>query len=199
MKRSTWILLVVFTVVLAGARFLPGWLEQAATAAATPTPTLEPTTPLFDFDEASIASISVSNTTGKQVVFQRNGDAWELTIPSGQLADSATIQNAVTQLSTLLIQSELDANITLTDFGFEAPRNDVTITLDDGRLFRLLVGKTTTTGRGYYVRLNNGNVVIVNQYGLDPLLTMVATPPVITPTVLPTPTGALTGTATVTP
>jgi hypothetical protein len=198
-KRSTWILLAIFVLLLAGAIFLPGVLEKGQRQPATPT--VVATNNLFDFQEQAVSALKIQDAKAKEMSLSRGDAGWSLVEPKAEQTDNAAAESGMTQLMAVRVLSTLEATTDLGQFGLAAPAYTMTLALQDGKQHTVLVGNVTPTGRGYYVQLDGGNPLIVDKYGLDSVLGMVDKPPIATPTVTPGVTETITPTlsTTVTP
>ncbi len=180
-KRNTWILLGIFVIVLAFAIYYQNTPKKAAVSA-TATPG---TTALFNnVDEKSISTLRVEDTSGKAVALGRDSTGvWAVTEPKGGLTDVTQAETAVSQLLALQSIAALDPTSDLGIFGLGKPSYTVTITMNGGQKYILLIGDITPTQNGYYVRLNQQAPDIVNKDSVDAMLGMLANPPfVATPT-----------------
>lgn len=187
-RRSTWIVVIVFLALLGFLIYWQQWGPGAsADDASSEIPTVAPKVPIFDLPEdAAVVGVRVESAEGGLVEVRRedNQAAWELVEPPhGEDTDSQQVQTMVDQLVTLRESSSLEAAPSLDVTGLEAPSHTITLTMEDGQQERLYVGDTTITGNTYYVRVDDGSPQVVGQYGLDSALGMLDTLPL-----LPTPT-----------
>ena len=177
-RRSTWILLVLFAVSLAGA-----WLWQRSEeqkAEQEPTPTARAM--LLELDTPQIRDIKIENAQGARLYLRRiGGGSWIMTEPERQNLDSQIMAG---KLDQIVLMSALN---TLTDppgaaqIGLEPPAYIITVTDEDGRDHKLEVGAVTPTQSGYYLRMN-GVVYVVSNINIDELVGMMANPPIEVPT-----------------
>ena len=195
MKRSTWILLVVFVVLLAGAVFIPQLLERTQPVPATPT--VQPVTNLFNYASNDIKALAIRDSLGNHAAMNRSDSGWTITEVQVAYTDvaTATIEAGVTQFASLRVLSTPDAASDFSILGLATPAYTITISMQNGVQHILRVGDVTPSGKGYYVQLNGAAPVVVNKSGLDAVVGWAAIPPVILPTATPT----ITTTVTVTP
>jgi hypothetical protein len=188
-KRNTWILLGIFVIVLAFAIYYQNSTKNASSNA-TPTPG---TTAIFNnVDEKSINTLRIEDTSGKAVALGRDASGvWVVTEPKGGPTDVTQAETAVTQILALQSISSLDPISDLGIFGLSKPSYTVTITMNGGQKYVLLIGDVTPTKNGYYVRLNQEAPDIVNKDSVDAMLKMLSNPPFKA-----TPTSASSGTPT---
>jgi hypothetical protein len=179
-RRSTWIFLVVFVVLLAVIIYLQRSEEVAGTSA-TPTTGL---TYLLDVNEAAVTGLEVQDAQGQRVALVREaaGD-WTLSEPAAEATDAGVVDSALVSLTSATIMSTLENPPALEDAGLEPPAYTVTLQKDAGETDVIQVGKQTVIGTGYYASVNGGPVQIVRNFSLDPVLKLVSEPPIL---VIPT-------------
>jgi hypothetical protein len=191
-RRSTWILLLIF-ILLAGAawalnRFLPKDNAQPGDAQETPGR-------LFSFTESDVTGLRVSDAAGVTVALQKDASGqWALSEPPAEQTDTERASQAVNQLATLDIVTRLDPDFSLDQGGLVNPAYILAIDLADGKKINASIGRETTIGTGYYVKVDDEPVQVVRKFGLDNLLRLLDEPPVVqTPTPEPTPGVEATG------
>jgi hypothetical protein len=166
-RRSTWVTLGIFAIVLVAAIIIRQTGQKAA-ADATPTPG---SAYLFSAQDSAIIGLRITDTDENSVAVQRAEDgSWSL------------IQ-LVSQAESLRVVSTLDTRPELTAIGLEPPQYRVAVTLADGQQQAAEIGSTTPTSSGYYARLEGGDLQVVSKTGLDSLVGMLTDPPIA-----PTPT-----------
>jgi len=190
--RPTYILLIIFLVIV-GWFF---WNKNNATnnpGSALPTQAVVPTLEyLFPADKGIVTSILIENNAGKAVALERVGAAWEFTMPLLGASDSSAVEAAATQLTALPVQTRLP-NLTPADVGLTSPHFTLTVGFSDGSFVIALVGDETPTGGAYYVRKEDGSIVVISASGIDALTGMIDNPPLpltATPIASPTPAPA---------
>jgi hypothetical protein len=192
-RRSTWIMLGAFVLVVAAALVFQRAQERSA-AEATPTPGL---TYLFDVQDETLIGLRISDAQENSVAVQRDeGGEWTLLEPSGEPADQSRVESAVSQAGTLRILSTLDQTLDLNVIGLDAPSYQISVTLASGRRITALIGSQTPTGSGYYAKVEDGGPQqVVNKSSVDSLLELLTNPP-IAPTPSPSPETTPAGTST---
>ena len=197
-KRQTWILLAVFVVLIALAFFWTRYQNDKKKSNLSPTPT--PQRYLFTLDSASVASLQItSNVDGKTVMVGRNvSGQWSLVEPKADYTDVANVEAAMTQLASLQVLLSLDTTDNLAEYGLDKPIYTITINVNGGQQYIAQIGSSTATSNGYYVLIPGGVPQIVAKYGLDAVLKLWLNPPIATPTVAPTQTGAIVPTVVIT-
>jgi len=201
-RRSTWILLTTFVVLLAGAilwsRSKPG-LEEAAQAGATPT-----AEPLWSVPSTDIVGLRLEDLQTGVVVEVRRGDEqtpWRMIAPVEGPADAARVEWAVNSLLSPRPRGTLPATDDLAPFGLANPSRRVTVFLrgDVARSFE--IGRISPTGGVFYVAVpGHPEIVLLNEFSLADVLSLLddlpypstatpgeALPPSVTAT--PEPTG----------
>jgi hypothetical protein len=187
-RRSTWIVVIVFALLLAGAF----WQRQRqANAPATATPTGSAPDVILFPDYASITALRVDHAGGQTIAAARDAQGqWQLQQPPAP-TNSAALEAAVNQLGQLMPQSSLLNPPTLQAMGLDAPAYRLQADYSDGRQIQMSVGKQSPVGNAYYVLLNGKDIYVVSSYGLEMVLTLADNPPVAaTPTADATPAGA---------
>ncbi len=185
-RRSTWIMLAAFVALLAIAYGVTRYKhhETAAEAqTAVPTPHL-----LADFSLDDVLEVVIRGQ-GKEVVLQRpdpNG-AWRVLSPTpgpNELVDTTRLDTALYNLTALSAQNQVPNGTDLTLLGVDNPRYQIEVHLENGKTWRLDIGKTTPVQTGYYARLGE-RLVVVDKYSVDGLTALLDKPPLVTP--VPTP------------
>ena len=190
-RRSTWIVLAVFVVLLGFLIYWQQWGPGASSDdAMADMPTVAPREPIFDLPEdATVVAVRVESAEGGLVEVRReNGqEQWTLVEPPHEEdTDSQQVQTMVDQLLALRESSALEAAPSLDVTGLESPAYTITLTLEDGNQEKLYIGDETITGSTYYVRVEDGSPQVVNQHGVDAAINMLDTLPL-----LPTPTAEI--------
>jgi hypothetical protein len=180
MRRSTWIVLVIFLALVGLLVYLNQRAPAAEEAETTPTETVEY---LFSETAGLPTSIAVEAKTGERVAIERNeAGEWVLKQPIETEADQGPAEAAASQLSALRILSRPE--VAPADAGLVDPSYVMTVKLTGGTEEVVRIGDLTPTGSGYYTNINGSEeVLILDQAGLDALLTLVKSPPYVeTPT-----------------
>ena len=194
-RRSTWIVLLIFAVLVGFTFFFQRYQANKTVDSTTATPTVPPAY-LFELGDAPLSEIKISDRAGKSVDLYRDQltSLWAISdIPPDQ-ADSAKIDSMSTQLRSIQIQETLTQTVPLTSIGLEMPAYTITLTTSTGTQIVTFIGIQTAIGSGYYVQVSNGQVAIVGKTPMDSILQLVESPPL-----LPTVTPQATPTETVTP
>lgn len=194
-KRSTWIVLAIFAVLLLVAVGFWRFAEQKS--AETPTPAVTPTEPpLFSFSTIDVQALAVSDNQGNKMEATQALGNWTLVQPAGQPADGTQIDSALTSLQSATVSRTLSGS-DVSEYGLDAPTAVITLTLSSGQHI-LSVGNPGPSNV-YYVQLDGGAPLVVGRYSLGSIIALAATPPVAsTPTPELTPTLVLSPTLTLT-
>jgi len=194
-RRSTWIVLVVFLLLVGFAFIFQRYQTNKSVVTATATPTTPPVY-LYNLGDAKVDEIKVADNTGKNIDLVKNTDTskWEIKgVPADQ-ADSSQIETVSSELLSLKVEDTLTDTLPLASIGLETPAYTITLKTSTGELLTTFVGMQTAIKTGYYVQDEAGHVLIVNNSGLNELLNLLETPPL-----LPTATPATTPTEITTP
>ncbi len=174
-RRSTWALVAVFVLLLAGTLVYQRYQDQQPKAEATSTP--DPNGKLFTIDEKTIVSLRIEGA-GKAVQIGRDSSGlWTVTEPKGGPTDAGKVESAMSQLVDLGIIATLNPTTDLNVYGLGKAAYIITVGLNDGTKDVANVGSLTPTSSGYYVRLNDQTPKVVSKFSLDALLGLLENPP----------------------
>jgi hypothetical protein len=182
-RRTTWIVLIIFLAVAGLAWYLQ---REGITGAAEATP--QPTAQnLLSTTSANVERLRVEDSSGNAVEIARGPDGnWALIQPPGEQTDTGRAEMAVSELTALEVQSQLATPPADSATGLSQPEHTILITENGGIQHTLRVGKVTPIGNGYYAQLDEGPVVVLSQGGLQGVLDILNNPP-IAPTPTPEP------------
>jgi hypothetical protein len=185
-RKSTWVVVFIFAVLLAAVLLWQRSQDQKA-AQATPT-AVEAVERMYLFDiGGEVASLRVEHVGEKSIELQRDASGqWSLAGSTDSAIDSAAMDGIVGQLAALPLVSTLQNIPALQDLGLEPPSYRILVILQDGSQEVASVGKATPTGSGYYVLTSDRGVYIANEFSLQSILDLVDNPPYqATPYLLP--------------
>jgi len=184
-RRSTWILLAVFAILVGFAWFFQRHQANKAKNGATATPTTSPAN-LYDLTNTQVDNINITDNAGEKIDLYRDTGSsnWAITNVPVDKADSFKIESINTQLFSLIVQETLTQTPPLDSIGLVTPAYTITMTTSDGTQLITNVGTQTAIGSGYYVRVGSGPVVIVDKVVMDDILNLVKNPPLL-PTATP--------------
>lgn len=179
-RRTTWILLGIFLILLVVLVFL----QRSGPKGEGEATLTEAVAYLFDSQGKSIIGLRVTDGTGKAVEVQKvAGSIWTLIEPVGEQADTGRIESAIAQAESLRILATLETALELDTIGLNPAAYQITITLDDEQQQTVFVGNLTPTQSGYYAFLLGQPEVVVDKINIDGLLKLLTDPPVMwTPT-----------------
>lgn len=121
----------------------------------------------FAVEEARIQKIALKSGANDYVV-ERTGDKqWTMTKPNNEPADAATISAMISAVAQERAQAfPDDSEASRKALGFDAPFNDVTLTLDDGKTVRLRVTRQQVdAGDEFFVLREDENGSTLAQVG----------------------------------
>jgi hypothetical protein len=180
-RRSTWILVAVFLLVLAGAFYWQQRAQAPGVAEVTPVPTQAA---LFPVTLDEVAGLRVEGSAGEAIVLAEDEDGlWQLQQPAGAGTDQTQVESRLTQLTSMNVKTSLEPAADLSIFGLDSPAYRISLRTVAGQEYDLAIGDVVPTGDGYYVQLNDSPPQVVNKNSIDTFLGILAEPPVAdTPT-----------------
>lgn len=185
MRRSTFIYLILFAIVL-GAGYYFNKRAATAEAEATPEATLPPIEYLFTSADGTPTSMRIESKAGEVVQVARNAEnAWAVILPDEAAADQGSSEAAATQVTTMRILERVP-NLAPEAVGLDDPEYTFSFQFTSGSERTIEVGVLTPTESGYYVRGEDGGIVIVSRSAVDALLGLLTSPP-YAPTETPPP------------
>jgi hypothetical protein len=190
-RRSTWITLAVFIVLLGFTIWWTNFRPQSQNDVAIATPT-----PLWTLTVADVEMLRVEDpASGEAVELHRDADElWVLVEPVMAAAEAARVESAVSWLEAPVPTRTLDQVDDLDLYGLTEPRRVVEVELKDGSSFLLNVGREAPTGAVAYVRVDDRpEIHTMNIYALNTVLDLLSVIP------LPAPTPTLTSSPTEVP
>ena len=145
-RRTTWIILGVFVVLLGVAWYLQN-SKPAAAVQSTPTPGRQY---LFEIQESNIKKLEITNDQGKRVVLARDASGvWSLQVPKAAATDVGQAESAVTQLVTLSVVNTTAATPPVAASGLGNPTEVITVTMSNRPLPIAYIRKQTPIQKGY--------------------------------------------------
>lgn len=195
-KRSTWIILGIFIVLIAVAIYLQNQPQEASDV-------LEPTidlsilkevTPIYKLDEDEfITNLRLTDIMDNEIQFLRSEDTeigWTMIVTDTEISvDIVAFENSISQLNSLTSDADLDPGTDRSAIGLSEPLHQIFIETNKGASYQVDIGSPTITGNGYYVSVNGDQPLVVNKFIIDALTGYVEAPPYQpTPTPVFTPT-----------
>ena len=186
--RNTVIVLVVLAALIAFVYYN----DQQSKSAPTPTPTPAPETRILDLKAEDVTGIQISTPLSRTVARKEN-DVWFLSEPNNEEADTARLNNLVTDFAKLKATRALtDTPTNLAPFGLVTGTLTVTLQLKDNRAETVRFGNLTVGGNSYYAqRVGDPRVYFVSSTTFadaQRLTTLIPKKPTPTPTPRPTET-----------
>jgi len=192
-RRSTWILLIIFIALAGAVYFFQRYQTQKTDNAATATPSATPVK-VYNLSGAQVEDIKISDSSGNALDLYKDqaSSKWAVANVPVEKADSFQIESISAQLFDLQAQETFTQTPPLDSVGLITPTYTITMTTTGGSQTITSVGSQTPTGSGYYIRVNAGQVIIVDKIILDDILHLLSNPPLLaTPTPEVTPTGTI--------
>jgi len=180
-RASTWIAVVLLIALVGLTFYLKNEKERSVIEDVTPVS--EPAT-LFNPQDGSVSSIEIKPADGEAVKVARNVEnAWVVEMPIEAEADQGLAEAAAAQVSALRVLSQIENDADPEIFGLKNPAFIVMLEFQNGKKHTIEVGDPTPTNSGYYVRLDNGRIVVTDLSGISSLLQLGYFPPYLnTPT-----------------
>ncbi len=196
MRRSTWIVLGIFILLVAFVLIFQRYQANQPDNTATATPTT-PATYLYNLGNVLISHIKIADKSGKYVDMYKDPmtGKWAIEGVPPEAADSSQIEALSSQLLGVQVLDTLTQTLSMAAVGLDTPAYTITLTTSAGTQDISYIGMQTAIGTGYYVRDGTGPVMIVDKTTIDSILAMLTTPPMLptaTPGVSPSPVTLLT-------
>jgi len=194
-RRSTWIILLIFLAVLGGGLYFQKYKSEKS-AQVTPTSTYGL---LFTgFDQTQITGFEIDSSQGKKfLVTMDETGKWVVAGFTAEYTNTSSIDDMLTKITALTVMSNLETAPALDVIGLEKPAYTLIVTLKDGQKKTAYIGNVNPTSSGYYGQLENGSPVVITKYAVDNLINFLDNPPIATP--VPTATETSAGETTQTP
>jgi len=185
-KRSTWSMLVLFALVIAGFFFFRG---RISTEFSVPTPTAISYSYLVTQADGTLVNLRIyDNYYHTTQMYRDSSGNWLISQPATVPADQGLAGAAEAQVGALKILTTLSSQPNLKDIGLDFPTYTLRLTYSNGNQHIIEVGTVTPTGSGYYVRFDGGGIYVISKDGIDALVNLVKSPPyAATETPVPSP------------
>jgi hypothetical protein len=177
MRRSTIVILLLAVIAVGIYYFFTNRQEtEAVDVLITPEPASEIAF-LFDAAEGVPSSIRIESKAGEVVEVIRNAEnVWTVAAPSEASADQGLAEAAASQVAAMRILDKIQ-NVDLEVLGLKSPEYSIRVRFTGDVERKADVGVITPSESGYYVRTEQGEIVIVSRDALDTLLGMLTNPP----------------------
>jgi len=175
MRRSTTIYIFVLAL-LAGLYYFLNNRPETVDAE----PTAEPIAQieyLFSPTDGLPTQILIESKTGEVVEVVRDKEnAWALIQPEEAAADQGTVEAAASQVTTMQILERIPDLLPET-VGLNEPEYIISMQFTSGMERNMEIGVLTPTERGYYMRGEDGSIMIIGRSTVDSLLGLLSNPP----------------------
>jgi hypothetical protein len=174
-RRTTWIVLVIFLGLLAFSLYLHN-RNKDSQGEVTPSPIVET---LLDIKSDDISTLRIEDERGGAVEIKHvEGNGWILVNPKSEATDSNAVDAMVSQFVSVHVISTIDPAPPDDATGLKNPEYQIYLLLKGGSQMSINVGIQTATGSGYYVKMDDGFVKVVDKIGLEAVTNLVYQPPV---------------------
>jgi hypothetical protein len=178
-RRSTWIILIVFLAVLGGGLYFQKYQSNKQ---AQVTPTSEMKLLFLGVDKSQITGFEIDSSQAKKLVVAKDqSGSWEVAGYTAADTDPTGIDSMLTQITNISVVSDLETAPALDIIGLSTPAYAFKVILQDGQQKTVYIGNLTPTKSGYYARLEEGNPVVVSKNAVDNLINTMDKPPIATP------------------
>lgn len=111
---------------------------------------------ILSLNQSDIVAVSIHRKDQPTVDLSRNAsNNWQITAPKALAADQEDVSSMLSTLSSLNSDRLIEEKASdLTPFGLATPDLEVTITLEDNKTQKLLIGGQTPSGNDYYAVLS---------------------------------------------
>jgi len=152
MKFRGLIAAAVVLLVLGGGVW---WSEKRQKAEASKPPTDAPPK-ILSIPDDQFKEIELSKKAGDTTDLTKVDGKWQITKPKPLAADQDSVSALVSSLSSLASDRVIEEKAgDLSQYGLNAPNEQITITKKDGKKQTVLVGDDTPTGSGAFVKVDN--------------------------------------------
>jgi hypothetical protein len=177
-RRTTWIILVIFLGLLAFSFY---WQSRNKNkdnqGEGTPSPVVQS---LLDIKSDEISTLRIEDKRGGVVELMHvEGNGWILIVPKSEATDSNAVDKIVNQFVSLHEISTIDPAPPGDATGLKNPQYQIDLRIKNGRQMIVNVGVQTATGSGYYVKVDDGFVKVVDKIGLEAVTNLIYQPPVL--------------------
>ena len=178
-RRSTWITLGVFVIMLVFAIYWTNFRPAETTLEPTPLPESP-----WSLSLAEIEGVKISNyEQGKYLELQRTSEGnWVEKSPNEGSVDPGTVEQAISWLTAPIVNRVVVTDGGLAQFGLDEPRGIITLYTNDGETKVLLVGDISPLGNQIYAIMpHTYNVLLINSIDVDLVLDLVGMELLLTP------------------
>lgn len=188
MKKSTWIFVGIFGVLLAAFLLYPK-LVPAEEEPIEPTATQQA---LQSLDDQALTSIIYNGLEGETVQLVKiESLTWAVSSHPDCAVTAGNIEEILVYLSELQVLSEISDEKDLSDLGLDDPQQSITFVYEDGSEYSIEIGDLSVLGDGYYVLIDGQDIKVLPNWSIEQLEVLFDTiihPPTPTPDLTLTPT-----------
>ena len=199
MKKSTWIIVGIFAVLLAAFLIYP---KIAPSEEVPAEPTATPHV-LQSLDDQALKSIIYTSLDGEKVQLDKvESLSWTVASHPEGAVTAGNIEEIIVYLSELKILSEVSDEKDLSEVGLKDPQQSIVFIYEDGSEYTIDFGDLTVLSDGYYALINGKDIVVLPNGGIDQiggLFDTIIHPPTPTPELTDTSTDAQNSSETPTP
>ena len=175
-RRTTWIVLVIFLGLLAFSLYWQN-RNKGNQGEVTPSPIVQS---LLDIKSGEISTLRIEDERGGVVEIKHvEGNRWILVFPKSEATDSNAVDGMVNKFVSLHVLSTIDPAPPDDATGLKKPQYKIHLRVKDGRQMIVNVGVQTATGSGYYVKVDDGFVKVVDKIGMEAVTNLIYQPPVL--------------------
>jgi hypothetical protein len=180
LRRTTWVFLIVFGVLVLFAWVFQRYQTKTSANAATTTP-IANSEKLYNSLDSELMDMNITSSNGDSIEFMRESGStsWVIKGLPDDTADSFQIEAISQQLLSLQVLETLTQSPTLDSIGLANPAYMITILTSNGKQIVTDVGSRTAVGTGYYLRVDSGPIVIVDNASMDNVLNLLKSPPIL--------------------
>jgi hypothetical protein len=183
-RRSTWIVLAIFIILVAAAVLWPQLKKSDETP--EPTATNQPTQPkVYELNPEQLLWIQFMDAQGNLVEVERESPTaeWVMVGETLETSDSFRIGSIAGQLLAMQAMRTFETALGIDTVGIDNPNYTITIRTTTGDEILNKIGNLNAVGSGYYIKVDDEPVVIVAKLVLDEILSILTEPPLVaTPT-----------------
>jgi hypothetical protein len=166
-RKQTWILLVVFAVLLGGAFYLQKNPLPSSSGTETPSPTALARLLKEGWNTSDIVWMELKGKQSSAIQLSRdNQGVWTLT-PEAATVDPGKAEEIRTQIADMRALANLPASFALDAAGFSAPAYILTIKNTQGQQSVIRIGNETPTATGYYAQVDDQAPVVIDKTVID--------------------------------
>lgn len=176
MRRST-IVLLLLLLLLAGLYWSLQQPNNLIQRTLSGNATATPPGPVYLIDQANnLVYISLLQEGGRSLMLDQSSGSWQFlpaegeTLPEGGLAETVA-----SDLKALRILARLDPPPDPVSTGLDSPLYHVSVGLADGSTLTFQIGQKTVTQSGYYIKLEDGSVIVANLNSLSSVILLLQT------------------------